>query len=226
MDWHTPHPMEIAGLMRELAATLLGAQDPGQALEALATTVHQTLSVPCSVALWGVSHPAVIAARPRDLAVLSEIQFQNGDGPGITAIQLRDTVACRDLTTDGRWPAWRREALRHGVRSVLAVPLDVDHDSVATLTMYAPAPHAIDTSLESVARLLAEHAGLLLAHLLRQKPAPVTDGDPLLHRAAGLIMARCGCPEDEARAFLAAASHSLSLPITELAERLVTAAVH
>lgn len=45
----------------------------------------------------------------------------------------------------------------------------------------------------------------------------------MLHRAAGVIMARWGCPEDEAQRILVMAAAALSTPVTVLAERLVAA---
>ncbi|MDR7276453.1 GAF domain-containing protein [Catenuloplanes atrovinosus] len=224
MNLDSPHPIEIAGLMRELAARLLDTPDVGHAVHDIVTTVHDTLSVPCGVSLWGVSHPAGLAARPSALVALNRAELRAGDGPGLVAIRLREPVACFDVAADRRWPDWRREALRHGVRSALISPIDVGRDTVATLSLYATEAGGVDTTAEVLARVLAEHSGLLLAHLLRQRDGAAIGDPPVLHRASGVIMAQWGCAEVEARSILEAASAALAIPLAELAERLVTAA--
>jgi GAF domain-containing protein len=223
MNWAEPHPIEVAGLLRELAVKLLDARDLDQALDDVAATVHATLGVPCGISVWGVNHPACPAARPAAFVVLSETELLAGDGPGLTAIQHRDVVACGDLAVEQRWPDWRRQALRHGLRSVLIIPLDVDGDTVASLSLYATEPHGIDAATETIARVLAEHIGLLLRHLMRRRREEGPSDLPVLHRASGVIMAQWGCAEDEARAILTATSAALAIPLTELATRLVTA---
>lgn len=223
MKWADPHPIEVAGLLRELAVKLLDADDLDQALDEVAATVHATLGVPCGISVWGVNHPAHPAARPAALVALSETELRAGDGPGLTAIQRRDVVACDDLAVERRWPDWRRQAWQDGLRSMLISPLDVDGDTVATLSLYATEPYGIDAATQTIARVLAEHIGLLLRHLLRRRREEDPVGLPVLHQASGVIMARLGCPEDEARAILTATSAALSIPLTELATRLVTA---
>jgi hypothetical protein len=223
MNWNSLHPVEIAGLLRELAVKLLDAPDLGRALDDAAATVHETLGVPCGLSVWGVSHRAELAARPSGLVALSRAELRAGDGPGLAAIRLRETITTDDLWVERRWPEWRRTALRHGLRSALVTPIDVGSDGVALLSLYATTADGIDPAAEATARLLAEHTGLLLMHLLsRRRNADL----PVMHRASGIIMARWGCPEDDARAILAATSAALAIPLTELVERLVTATHH
>lgn len=132
--------------------------------------MHAALSMPCGLALWGVRHGAALAARPDELAGLSEAEFRAGDGPGLTAIRLRQPVSCPDLAADARGPAWRRQVLRHGVRSALVVPMDVGRDTVATLSLYLDTATDLPAYAQVTAHVLAEHSGLFPGRLLRRRP--------------------------------------------------------
>lgn len=222
MDDEGPHLAEIAGQLRQLTARLTAADDISDAIRQLAAVVHGAIALPCGVVLLGTGIPTGLAASPSTFEGLDETRC-GGDGPGMTAIRTREWVLCRDLRGDDRWGGWRERALACGVRAVFSVPVDVDADRVAAVTVYARGPHALDRRAQMTTWLLTEHAGLLLAALLRRRSGPA-GGSPIVHRATGMIMAQRGCAPQEALDILQGAAASVSMTLPQVAERLVDTA--
>jgi hypothetical protein len=185
------------------------------------------MSAWCVVTLLRSGRAATIAAFPADVRALDESACRKGDGPSMTAIRERTTVASPDLSREPRWPQWRSHAATLGVRSVMAIPMDVDADAVGAVTLYATQSDAFADRRQLTAHLAVEHLGLLLAGLHRRRRAPRTGSasDPIvLHRAVGLLMAQRGCTPREAIQLLEDAASSSHLAVPDVARRLVDAA--
>lgn len=61
----------------------------------------------------------------------------SGQGPTGTAIRERTTVLIDDLLTDPWFAPWAESARKYGIRSVLSLPLMIDNELSAVLTVYA-----------------------------------------------------------------------------------------
>ena len=79
-----------------------------------------------------------------------------GRGPMGTAIRTGKPSLCRDVSNDPSFRPWRREALKRGCASVLALPLMAEHGCLGALTIYAAQTDAFD---DSEVRLLQQLAG-------------------------------------------------------------------
>jgi hypothetical protein len=112
---------------------------------------------------------------------------------------------------------------------VLSTPVDIDDDTIAAITVYTRAPGAIDNALQLVVALLAEHAGLLLANVLRRANRPragaAQAGSEVIHRATGMIMVQRGCPPDEALRILHQAAAAAAMTVPQIARRLTDTAL-
>jgi AmiR/NasT family two-component response regulator len=98
------------------------------------------------------------------------------------------------------------------------------------VNLYAGEADALTPGHQLTAMLLAEHAGLLLAAVRdRERRAALTVeqdaallADGVIGQAVGVIMTQRGCPPEDALGVLRSAASSLSIPLREVAERLVS----
>ena len=134
-----------------------------------------------------------------------------------------------DLRTESRWPAWTRRARALGVRAVLSAPVDVDDHVLGAINLYAREPGALAEHRQVTAMLLAEHAGLLLAAVRDRARQQALAGEldrtlangELVGQAIAVIMTERGCSAPEALQVLRRTSAALSIPLREVAERMV-----
>jgi GAF domain-containing protein len=218
-----PHPLELAGLLHELSARLLAADDLPQALERLAVFAANAIpgTLRCSVVLIGENVPLTVASSGGPAQALDEVQSATGQGPALDAARTRELVTVTDLAADARWPELAHCAEAEGVHAVAAIPLDVQRASVGSLTVYADRPHSIDPGLLLTAMAIVNQAEVLLAELHRREF--LTEG-AIVDRAVGVIIAQRGCGVQEAYNVLEDTSHRLGLDRRSVAERLIAAA--
>ncbi|MFI5936906.1 ANTAR domain-containing protein [Actinoplanes sp. NPDC051494] len=218
-----PHPVEVAGLLHELTARLLAADDVPGALERLAVFGAHALpgTLRCSVALISEGGPAALAASGPHAQPLDDLQHATGDGPGLEAARTRAVVTADDLTTDPRWPELNDCARELGVRGVAAVPLDIQRSAVGSVSFFVAHPGGLGPELLLTAMALVNQAEVLLGELQRRQA--LREG-AAVDRAAGVIIAQRGCGVREAYDILRDTSQRLGLAREEVAERLIAAA--
>jgi hypothetical protein len=218
-----PHPVELAGLLHELSALLLAADDVTQALDRLAVFASGAVpsAVRCSVTLIAEGEPLSLAASGPRAQAFDELQHRNGHGPGLDAARTRTLVTVADLTTDPRWPDLADCARAEGVRSMVAIPLDVERSSVGALSVFMADPHGVDPGLLLTAMAIVNQAEILLTELGRR--AALIEG-ATVDRAAGVIIAQRGCGVREAYEVLRDTAQRLGLDRRVVAERLIAAA--
>jgi GAF domain-containing protein len=161
--------------------------------------------------------------------LLAKAQHDTGDGPCVSAIRERSVTVAQDLRYETRWPGWTAWAVDHGVRGVLTAPVDIDDQVVGALSLYTMEPDRFSPDIELTAMLIAEHAGLLIAGVLDRsrlssQTAELTEalGDgETVNRAIGIVMGQRSCGAEDALEVLQAASTTLRIPLTAVAERLV-----
>lgn len=222
--------VETAALLREITAGLIGSAGLDDALRRLAETLGQALPGVrrSSVTLLRAGEPASVAAS--DPATLDLDDLRSGaEGPALTAIRTRDLVLAGDLRSDDRWPDWTRRALAAGIGGVVAAPVDVDDQVIGAISLYAEQPATL-AAHQLTAMLAAEHAGLLLAAVrdrdrwagqLADLGDSVGAGE-IVGQAVGVVMTQRRCSATAALQVLRDASESLSIPLREVAQRLVT----
>jgi hypothetical protein len=230
-----PHAVELAGLLHELTALLIGTGTVQESLDKLAGFVAAVVPgvVRCSVSLIGDAAPMTMAASSARAQGLDDLQYSIGHGPGLDAMRARAVVTSDDLTTDARWPALADCARSLGVHSVAAVPLDVRNRSVGALTIFVARPGGIDPYLLITAMALVGQSEVLLGDVLRRSTeaamttdlvAALREGATVEH-AIGVIVAQRGCGVQEAYAILHETAQRLHLLPNVVAERLVRTAV-
>jgi GAF domain-containing protein len=223
--------LETAALLRELTAGLIASNDFDAALAQLARTSRDAIPGVswCGVTVLRAGEPASVVASDMRRSDLDRLQY-GADGPAMTAIRCRELVLAADLRTETRWARWTRRALALGVHGVLSAPVDIDDQVIGSINLYSRRPGVLTGHRQLTAMLLAEHAGLLLAAVRdRVRQAALAGeldetlaGGEVIGQAIAVIMTQRGCPAPEALQVLRTASAALSIPLREVADRLVT----
>lgn len=224
--------LETAALLRELTAGMIKTDDLDTALDHLARTSRHAVSGGSwsSVTLLQAGEPASVAASDPRVHALDEMQYSGVEGPSMTAIQRREIILSEDLRTETRWHRWRRLALARGVAGVLSAPVDVDDQVIGSINLYAAEAGVLSDQHQLTAMLLSEHAGLLLAAVRDRSRQAALMGEldetlargEVISQAIGIVMTQRRCPAEEALQVLRAASTALSIPLHDVAGRLVT----
>lgn len=218
-----PHPMELAGLLHQLSARLLAADDTTQALDRLAVFTAEVLPevLSCSVALIGEGEPLTRAASGPQAKALDDRQYAVGQGPGLDATRTRALVTVDDLAADERWPELADCARAAGVHAAVAIPLDVARTAVGALCLFVARPGGAGPELLITAMALVNQAEVLLGELDRR--TALSEG-ATVDRAAGVIIAQRGCGVQEAYDILQETAQRLGIDRRAVAERLIAAA--
>ena len=218
-----PHPVELAGLLHELSAHLLGADDVTHALDRLAGFTASVLPgvLRCSVTLIGEGGPPALAVSGPRAQALDDLQHTSGEGPSLEAARTRSVVTAPELQSDSRWPELAEEARAEGVHGIVSIPMDVQRSSVGSLSFFVGEAGGIDPELLLTAMAMVNQAEVMLGELRRREG--LREG-AAVDRAAGVIIAQRGCGVQEAYDVLRETAQRLGLDRRTVAERLITAA--
>ncbi|MDP9799822.1 transcriptional regulator with GAF, ATPase, and Fis domain [Catenuloplanes nepalensis] len=227
-----PHSVELVGLLHELTAMLLGATEIESALADLSR--FAAFAVPgvarCSVLLITEGRPAVSAASETSRRKIDDVQQDEATGPSLDSIRTREPVVSIDLRVDDRWPALQPAAVGTGLRTAIALPIDVNRDAVGALTLYLTDADAAGPSRMVAAMAIAGQAALLLGEVLRREEettpslAAQEPYDATVNHAVGLIMAQRGCGPAEAFEVIDETATRLAVSPRVVAERLLETA--
>ncbi|OGA31937.1 MAG: hypothetical protein A3F75_09880 [Betaproteobacteria bacterium RIFCSPLOWO2_12_FULL_64_23] len=162
---HIARLARARGVMAECNRVLVHATDEMEMLEDMCRIVvesgghhmawigyaeHDEAKSVRPVAQAGLFAGSVEAAR------ISWADTERGRGPTGTAIRTGQVRYVSDTLADLSFAPWRERALRHGFRSVLALPLRNGHGCIGALNIHAAGPDAFDA--EEI-ELLEELAG-------------------------------------------------------------------
>jgi len=135
------------------------------------------------------------------------VQITLGEGPGVDAIAADGPMVVTDLSDPTtKWPNFAPEAVRHGVRAMYALPLEVGAIRVGVLDLYRNDPellHAKDfadavavAELVTAILLTVERDGLVTESLGPWWDQPLSTRE--VHQATGMIVAQLGVTAHEA----------------------------
>jgi len=220
--------MEPSGDIAMLAAELLAERQEQPSLDRIVTLAVQTID-PCSYCSITLGEPgsqlSVVAATGPIAREAAELQDQLSDGPSLDTSSDLGTVSIEDLSTDPRWPRWARRACSLGIGSVLTIHLSLGgRPQIATLNLYATAPHAFDSTDLAVASILARLAATAIdaAHH-EQGLRAAARSRQTIGVAQGLLMQRFGLTLDQSFELLVRYSQDHNIKLRTLAQRLAEA---
>lgn len=162
-----------------------------------------------------------VASHPYP-AILDEIQQRHRQGPCLSAAAHQHTVRADDLTTDTRWPLYRRDALRRTpIRSILSFRLFTSDQTMGALNVYADRPHAFTVEAEEIGYVLATHAALAwdAARRENQFQSALASRD-MIGQAKGILMARFNISAVAAFELLKRLSQDRNAKLTDIARQI------
>lgn len=137
------------------------------------------------------------------------------DGPARAAVASREFIHVPDVAVERRWPGYAAAVAGQGVRSVLSIPMNVEWDISAALTLYASSPHAFTSEdvirASACARRMSRVCHLLL-ELARKAGAAITQ-TPLSVIEVGVwsLIREYGLNEESAMRYLQAVVHDVAV---------------
>lgn len=172
----TPSSMPPSEMDSRLQDLVLDNHEIGQFLAGLAGLAATGLShadpeMSCGITVRQPKKPVALAGSELGAKSLEELHNIIGEGPNLTAMAEQRTVLAANLENERQWPRFVGSAFRHGIRSILCVPLSVEGETRAALTLYARCPNAFSPeeidSAQAFASQAARTLGLVLhiAHL-------------------------------------------------------------
>lgn len=199
-------------------------------LAAAALTKLTGVRIECSVTLHRRKRPATIAGSSDQAILLDGIEQRIGDGPCLQALQTGNPVLLNNVSTETRWPAFRRELEDKDFSSVLGIPLMLGNNSSAALALFAAKAGAFTPETIKNTELFGEVAARALRVGLRIAAAELQADDltaALDHRTAidmarGIIMAQNRCTGEEAFNILRSASNARNQKLHDTALTVVS----
>jgi GAF domain-containing protein len=163
--------------------------------------------------------------------VIDEAQYEADAGPCLEALRRGEQVQVQLDEAVDRWPAFAARAREEGITGVLSTPLvlGADPGSVGAMNMYSAEGGTFDAAEQRTARMMAEHAAVLVgttSALLSARQANAQLETALASRevigmAKGILMEREGCDRDEAFDILRRGSQRENRKLRDLADALV-----
>ncbi|QNI07303.1 GAF and ANTAR domain-containing protein [Mycobacterium kubicae] len=151
-------------------------------------------------------------------------QIRHRQGPCVDAARSRSVVHADDLTSDRRWPLYRRDAVEMTpIRSLLAVPLISDQLMLGILNLFADQPGAFSTDAVDIARFYAIQAALAWATARTKEQFRRALGSrDVIGQAKGILMERYDVTADDAFALLKRLSEESKIPVAEVSRRMAS----
>ena len=153
---------------------------------------------------------------------LAEVQYRLREGPCSAALQGQDAVSVSSLRREQRWAQYVPLAQEVGVRSQMALKLDLGQGTLGGMNFYSTISDDVSDDAQALAGMFATHAAIALRHAHERE----TLNEGLLTRkvigqAIGILMERHQMPEDRAFAFLVRASSHANIKLRAVAQELV-----
>ncbi|KAB2342126.1 GAF and ANTAR domain-containing protein [Actinomadura rudentiformis] len=172
--------------------------------------------------------PLASAASHPDLAEVTDLQLQRGNGPIFDVVRTRRAMISDDVLAETRWPASTSDMLRRGVRCFSTTP-HYNAPVLVTLSLYGVTPRCLNPDQQSLAALLAAQGSAAVSNTLQYDQVHRTaiqlqeavETRAVVDQAKGILMHALGCDADEAFSALRRISQSRRVKLTALAQRIV-----
>lgn len=211
---------------------LLGAADLEEFLPALAVLAAGLAG---SEEILGAS---LVIERPRrsratadsgpHAARMAGPAFGNA-GPGTQALAGGGTVVITDAWSESRWDGFPGMAAADGMRSMAAVPLELEGTARGVLCAYSPRPHLFQPQMLRTLEKIAQEASRTLRLALRIDAQCHRAGNlqaalesrTVVDLAVGIIMGQNGCSQQAAVEILRTVSNTRNIKIRSVAAGVV-----
>jgi GAF domain-containing protein len=227
-DAHSEGSFDAASLQQLLLATeTIEAFLDELVQRAAASTAHR-----CGITVGppDAAHSAYTVASSDELARdLDELQYADGAGPCLEALNTSVPVFVTDMASETRWPDYMRHAMSLGARSSLSYPLQNDGHTIGAINLYAFEPIEPNIDLQARASELAAVTAGALALALRLAERQDMIGNlrnaltsrSVIDQAIGILMAQQRCEARTAFELLRKASQGRNIKLRDVAAGIV-----
>lgn len=168
------------------------------------------------------------AASDSFTLAIDNIQYEQGEGPCVHALENDEIVRIEDISQESRWPDFTREAAEQRLRSSLSHPLR-QNGTIGALNLYSKTERAFDAREMAVSEIFAKQASVALQNARTYTAARELAGQlnealqsrDVIGQAKGILMEREGISDQEAFDMLRNASQTANVKLREIAERVV-----
>lgn len=166
------------------------------------------------------------AATSSVVEELDAIQGATGEGPVPDGLRRVPVYRTDDLAAEPSWPAYREQAGRLGIRSVLSFRLFSEDAGLGALTLYSRQPAAFDDGHFATGAIFAAHASVALATAREADTARTlrraVDSNRTIGMAMGILMATLRIDEDAAFGMLRELSSTQNRKLSDVAAEVVS----
>jgi GAF domain-containing protein len=219
-------PLSIAAALTESAKTLHAPRSLEQSLDAIVTAARDTVPgfdhVGVSVT-YGDGKIETMAGTDQLVWELDDLQYRNGQGPCVAAIESEGVVLVEHAHREQRWPKYIPAALKMGLRSQLGIRLYTDADgTLGGLNLYSTQNDAIDKDAVEIAELFATHAAIAFGRSKHEDGLnEALRTRKVIGQALGILSERYQIDEDRAFHFLVRASSTSNIKLRDIAQEIV-----
>ncbi|GAB3526284.1 GAF and ANTAR domain-containing protein [Arthrobacter monumenti] len=219
--------------LEHLQNMILGTDDVEKFLDELAHYTATKLSgaddeVLCGITLLRHKKAATVASSSERAQAMDELQYEYADGPCLNAAREHVTNYIPDLNSDERWREFTRNVAGRGMRSILAVPFQLEGGASAALNLYSDEAGKFDDLIDT-AESFAVQASNALRLALRLAQHNDTEANlkaamasrTTIDLAVGIIMGQSRCSQESAFDILRNASSHRNIKVREVAAEIV-----
>jgi hypothetical protein len=225
----------LSGTFVDLADTLVADFDVVDFLHLLADRSVALLAASAAgVVLADPRGPLRVAAASSEAAGLMELfQIQNDEGPCLDCCRSGRAVTAADLAGPSQpWPRFAAAAVRHGFRSVEALPMRLRDEVIGALNLFRARPGPLDPAQLRIGQALADVAtiGLLQernvrrGEILAEQLQAALNSRVVIEQAKGKLAERLAVDTDRAFAVLRDYARNSNQRLTDVARDFVDSA--
>ena len=222
--------VQLAVALGELTTLLLATPSVEALLDDVARLAASLTSPPAECGITLRRDRATFTSRTSVLALyVDEVQYAQGSGPGLQALDTGLAVAVADVATEKRWGRYPAHAFGYGLRSSLSLPLSADDGAHGALNLYAMVPYAFGDEQRRLAEMFADQASVALTIVIRaarqvaliEQLRAALAGRSIIDQAVGILMGRQRCSADVAFGALRSASQYRNRRVHDVASDIV-----
>jgi hypothetical protein len=221
-------------ITEHLHELVLSSPDVEDFLNELAQVSARNLSEPgdeimCAITLLRQRKAATVASSSPEAKAIAQLEYEFSETPSLTASTMQETINVPDAQHDGRWPEYSTAVLAQGVRSVLALPFQLEGGTKAALLLYSPRPHRFESRIVEFAEDFVGQTSLALRLAVRFAHYSETaanlratlESRTVIDMAVGIIMAQNRCSQQDAFEILKTASSTRNSKLHDVAAIVV-----
>jgi hypothetical protein len=221
-------------ITEHLHELVLNSSDVEDFLNELAQVSARKLSEPgdemlCAITLLRERKAATVASSSPAAEAVASLEYEFNQTPGMEASTTQATVSVPDVREDGRWPEYSASLLDQGVRSVLALPFQLEGGTKAALLLYSSRPNRFEAQVLEFAEDFVSQTSLALRLAVRFAHYSETaanlratlESRTVIDMAVGIIMAQNRCSQHDAFEILKTASSTRNSKLHDVASSVV-----